>query len=677
MGSGMARESWPSVGMSTFRALLWLLPGMALTCQASEAWWQSTVLQQGSPGLSGALGQPFGVAVGPDGALYVTEVTHHRILRLDLDTGQTRVIAGTGQAGYSGDGGPATQATMNEPYEVRFDAEGNLYVVEIRNHVVRRIRRRDGVIETVAGTGEPGFGGDGGPARQAQLQRPHSIEIAGSKLWIADIGNHRIREVDLESGKIVTIAGNGEAELPQDGQPARGRPVAGPRALGWDGRVLWVALREGHSIWQLDVERDRWRHVAGTGQRGYAGDGGPAAAAQFAGPKGIALGPDGSVWIADTENSAIRRIDAKTRRIETVTATQPERPSSWARPHGITVDQAGRVFVADTENARVAMVVRPLRVGIIGLDTSHVIAFTKILNGPRPAPALQGTRVVAAYPPGSPDIESSVRRRAGYVKTLREEWQVEMVESIDALLERVDVVLLESNDGRPHLEQALPVLRKRVPLFIDKPIAGSLADAVAIFQAARHWRTPVFSSSSLRFARSTQDVRHGRIGRVRMAMTYSPCSLEKTHPDLYWYGIHGVESLFTVMGSGCQKVRRVQTPSLELVTGVWQGGRIGTFHGLRPPAKGGYGGTAVGEKGILPVGSYDGYQPLLVEIVEFFRTGKPPVSPEETLEIYAFMTAADVSKAEAGRFVTLEEVLTSAKQTAARTLRAHGIPASK
>ncbi len=664
------RRGWQPVlfaGLLVWGSLL-----VATGWSAEPAWQGSAVLGKGAAALPDTLGQPFGVTVGPDGALYVTEITHHRVMRLDLVTGKAVVVAGTGRPGYAGDGGPATEALLNEPYEVRFDEDGNLYVVEMKNHVVRRIRRKDGVIETVAGTGSSGFSGDGGPATAARLNKPHSIEVAGRHLWIADIGNHRIRHVDLKTRVITTIAGNGERQLPEDGGSAQNRPVAGPRALALRDGVLWVALREGHSIWKLDLDTNRWQHVAGTGTAGYSGDGGPAKQAQLNGPKGIALAGHHTLWIADTENQALRCIDLETGTIQTIAPSRNESGAAsrlaWSRPHGVAVDRAGRVYVADTQNERVVLAAPLLRVGIIGLDTSHVIAFTGILNGANPPPLLQAVRVVAAFPPGSPDIESSVSRRAGYTKTLREKWNVEMVDSIDALVERVDAVLLETNDGRPHLEQALPVLKKRLPVFIDKPIAGSLVDTVAIFDAAEQLGTPVFSSSSLRFAASTQAARHGKVGPIQAAMTYGPCSLEKTHPDLYWYGIHGVESLFTVMGTGCQKVRRIQTPSLELVTGVWNDGRIGTYHGLRPPAKRGFGGTAVGNRGIMAVGNHDGYQPLLVEIVEFFRTGRPPVSPTETLEIYAFMTAADVSKARGGEFVRLEEVLTEARMEAREKL---------
>jgi predicted dehydrogenase len=325
------------------------------------------------------------------------------------------------------------------------------------------------------------------------------------------------------------------------------------------------------------------------------------------------------------------------------------------------------VAVAEAERTREKQkIAGPIRVGMIGLDTSHCGAFAHELNDPHAAPDVAGFRVVAAYPRGSADIESSTKRIPEYTKNFQK-MGIEIVGSIDELLKKVDVVLLETNDGRPHLEQALAVIKSGKRCFIDKPIAGSLADAVAILEASRKYHVPVFSSSSLRFGKQTQAARHGKIGKIVSCETTSPCTLEKTHPDLYWYGIHGVESLFTVMGPGCRSVRRmVSTPSEDVVVGTWEGGRTGTFRGTRP--KGGYGGTAKGTAGTLPIGQYEGYRPLVVEIVKFFKTGVPPVSAEETLEIYAFMTAADESKRRHGAEVALENVLAPARVEAAKKL---------
>lgn len=307
---------------------------------------------------------------------------------------------------------------------------------------------------------------------------------------------------------------------------------------------------------------------------------------------------------------------------------------------------------------------KKLRVGIIGLDTSHAIAFTTILNDPKAAADVAGCTVVAAYPKGSPDIESSVKRVPKFTEDVQA-LGVEIVPSIDELLKRVDAVLLETNDGRPHLEQVVPVLKAGKPVFVDKPIAASLADAVAIFQAAEKFRVPLFSSSSLRFGKTTLAARTGSLGRVTECETTSPCSLEKTHPDLFWYGIHGVESLFTVMGTGCESVVRSTRDGKIRVVGTWSGGRTGTFQ-----EGAGYKGRAKGDKGEGDVGAYDGYRPLVVEIVTMFRTGKTPVTPAETLEIYAFMEAADESKRQDGAAVTLASVMEKAKRDAAKRLEA-------
>ncbi|QDT45502.1 Oxidoreductase family, NAD-binding Rossmann fold [Gimesia alba] len=305
-----------------------------------------------------------------------------------------------------------------------------------------------------------------------------------------------------------------------------------------------------------------------------------------------------------------------------------------------------------------------LRAGIIGLDTSHAIAFTKMLNTGKPEGDLAGIRVVAAYPQGSKDIESSVSRVPGYTKQVKE-MGVEIVDSIDELLKKVDVVFLETNDGRPHLEQAIPVFQAGKPVFIDKPIAGSLTDAVALFELSRKYNTPMFSSSSLRFSKGAQRLRNGEEGKITKCSTHSPCSLEPTHPDLFWYGIHGVETLFTVMGPGCQTAKRtVSNADRDEVVGKWSGGREGQFSGVRKGTPKGYGGTAVGKNGEVAVGGYDGYKPLLVEIAKFFRTGKAPVSEEETLEIYSFMEAADESKRQGGAEVSLASVLKKAKKAA-------------
>lgn len=295
------------------------------------------------------------------------------------------------------------------------------------------------------------------------------------------------------------------------------------------------------------------------------------------------------------------------------------------------------------------------RVGIIGLDTSHSVAFTGALNDPSAGQEFGGYKVVAAYPKGSNDIKSSVDRIPGYTEDVRK-LGVEIVNSVEELINRVDVVLLETNDGRLHLEQALPVMKAGKRMFIDKPIAASLHDTIAIFEVAKHYKVPVFSSSSLRYIPGAKEIAEGSVGKVLGADTYSPATIEKTHPDLFWYGVHGVETLFTVMGTGCKSVVRTYTDNTDLVAGTWQDNRIGTFRGIRY-GKADYGGTVFGEKGIAVLGKYSGYNPLLVEIIRFFQTGVVPVNPEETTEIFAFMAAAEESKQRGGTAVDMEEVI--------------------
>jgi len=308
------------------------------------------------------------------------------------------------------------------------------------------------------------------------------------------------------------------------------------------------------------------------------------------------------------------------------------------------------------------------RIGIIGLDTSHAPAFTRIFNAPdAPAEDFGGYRVVAAYPQGSPDIEASTSRVAGYVGEMRG-LGVEIVDSIPALVAKVDAVLLTTNDGRVHLEQALPVIGAGKPLYVDKPMAASLADVIALFEAARTKDVPLFSASSLRWIPGALELREGAQGAVEGADAFSWAALEPTHPDLYWYGIHGVEILYTVMGTGCLSVNRFRTEDTELCVGQWTDGRIGTFRGLRS-SEHSYGGTVFTERKIvcLPMGS--DYAPMLRAIARFFDTGRPPVSPDETIEIYAFMSAADRSKAQGGRPVLLADVLAEARAEAAKRVR--------
>lgn len=305
-----------------------------------------------------------------------------------------------------------------------------------------------------------------------------------------------------------------------------------------------------------------------------------------------------------------------------------------------------------------------IRIGIIGCDTSHVPAFTKEFNDPKASGDVAGFKVVAAFPGGSPDLKKdSMDRVPAYVEQLKA-GGVEIVDSIPKLLEKVDVVLLESVDGRPHLEQARPVIAAHKPLFIDKPLAGSLADAVAIAELSKRNDVPWFSSSSLRFGPKLVALRSDpKVGEIVGAEAFSPCKTEPHHPDLYWYGIHGVEALYALMGPGCESVTRVQTDGGELVVGTWKGGRIGTFRGIRE-GKADYGAIAFGAKGIGTQLGFEGYKPLAEQIGRFFKTKKSPVAAEETIELMAFMEAADESKRQGGRPVKLAEVLGKAREEA-------------
>lgn len=300
----------------------------------------------------------------------------------------------------------------------------------------------------------------------------------------------------------------------------------------------------------------------------------------------------------------------------------------------------------------------PLKVGIIGTDTSHVPAFTRLLNDEKGKDYVPGCKVVAAFKGGSADMKASYERVDKFAAELAEKWGVEIVDSIPALCAKVDVVLLESVDGRPHLEQVRPVFAAKKRVFIDKPLAGSLKDAKEIARLSKESGTPFFTASSLRYYETMIKARDGAaLGQVKGADSFGPCPIEKTHPDLFYYGIHGVEALYSAMGPGCETVTRVHTPGADVVVGRWKDGRIGTFRGIRE-GKAGYGLSVFGEKTMkssLTEQGQTGYRALVVEIVKFFQTGVSPVSPEEMIEVLAFMEAADLSKAQGGAPVKLPE----------------------
>ncbi|HIE97297.1 MAG TPA: hypothetical protein EYG03_00180 [Planctomycetes bacterium] len=342
--------------------------GTALPAAAADV---TTVAGTSTDGYSGdggpadqvAVSQPFGIVIGPDKALYICQVGSHVIRRVDPETNVITTVAGNGEKGYSGNGGLATAAALNEPYEVRFDKAGNMFFVEMQNHIVRKVNAVTGIIELVAGSGAKGFGGDNGPATQALLSRPHSIALDNkSNLYICDIGNHRVRKVDLTTGIISTFAGTGERKPTPDGSPITGTPTNGPRALDFDGRhSLILALREGNAIYRMNLNTKTLHHLAGTGKKGYSGDGGPAKQAALSGPKGVALGPNGDIYFADTESHTIRVIRVSTDTVETIVGDgmKGDGPDGAAlkcrldRPHGVFVDAAGRVYIGDSNNHRV------------------------------------------------------------------------------------------------------------------------------------------------------------------------------------------------------------------------------------------------------------------------------------------------------------------------------------
>ena len=324
-----------------------------------------------------------------------------------------------------------------------------------------------------------------------------------------------------------------------------------------------------------------------------------------------------------------------------------------SRVFGWAVAAAAFALVNTTSFAAEGKVVK---VGMIGLDTSHVIAFTQRFNDADNKNHVPGVKVVAAFKGGSPDIPSSADRIEGFTQRLVEQYGVKIYDTIEEMCQHVDGVLLESVDGRPHLEQVKPVIAAGKPVFIDKPMAGSLKDAIEIYQLAKAAGVPCWSSSSLRFYPGVEEVAKANYGELMGAISWGPCSLEEHHPDLFWYGIHPTEALFTIMGTGCETVSRVHTEDTDVVTGVWKGGKVGTVHGIRN-AKTGYKVVAFGTKAIVEQSSGGDYTPMLRHVAHFFHTGEAPVALEETIEILAFMEAADESKRQGGKPVKVADVL--------------------
>lgn len=317
----------------------------------------------GGPATKATIDNPFGVVRGPDGAIWFCEYTGQRIRRVAPD-GTISTIAGTGAKGYSGDGGSALQATFNLPHELRFDAAGtNLYIVDMTNHAVRKIDTQTNIITTIAGNGKPGYSGDGGPAKDAQFKQPHSIQFGPEgDLYVCDIGNNVIRKIDMKTGTISTFAGTGKPGVTPDGAPIAGTPLKGPRSIDFDkDGSMWLVTREGNQVFKFDLKAGKIHHVAGTGAKGFTGNGGPAKLATLSGPKGVAIDAEGNAWLADTESHSVRMINAKTGNLELIAGTgeKGDGPDGdplkckMARLHGIYVDADGSVFIGDSEAHRV------------------------------------------------------------------------------------------------------------------------------------------------------------------------------------------------------------------------------------------------------------------------------------------------------------------------------------
>lgn len=321
----------------------------------------------GGPALRAQLRDPFDLAFGRDGHLYFSDTNNHCVRRIDAKTGVITTVAGRGNKGDDGDGGPATAAKLNEPYGVAVDADGNLFFADRLNAKVRRVDAKTGVIRAVAGTGKPGFSGDGGLGDQAQLREPNGVALDGrGRLFIADVRDQRVRVVDLATGRIDTFAGTGRKEQSGDGGPYRTASLFGPRAVavGPDG-CIYVCEREGHAVRKIDPETGTISRYAGTGKAGYTGDGGPAGKATFRGPKEMKFDAEGNLFVVDTENQAIRRIDRKTGVITTAAGSGkqggggdggPATAAQLGRPHGIAIDRNGAVYIGDTLNHRIRRV---------------------------------------------------------------------------------------------------------------------------------------------------------------------------------------------------------------------------------------------------------------------------------------------------------------------------------
>jgi hypothetical protein len=303
-----------------------------------------------------------------------------------------------------------------------------------------------------------------------------------------------------------------------------------------------------------------------------------------------------------------------------------------------------------------------IRIGIIGLDSSHSEQFTLRLNDPANPNHVPGARVVAAYAGGSPDLPESATRVAGFTATLKDKFSVKIMATIPEVCAASDALMILSVDGRPHLDQAKDVIASGKPFFLDKPIAASLKDAVEIYKLAETAKVPMFSASATRWWPGVIEVANAEAIPARAALAYGPAPLLPHHPDLFFYGIHSAEALFTVMGGGCLSVERTSAPDVSVVTGLWEGGRLGTLYALHtlPMGSTSYKLIRFGQEKIIEQTSQGDYTPMLREVIKFFQTKQAPLSAKQTLEIYAFMEAAQESKRQNGKVITLREVLTKA-----------------
>ncbi|MFO0893009.1 MAG: hypothetical protein U0790_28220 [Isosphaeraceae bacterium] len=343
-------------------------PGPKETIETIAGTGQQGFAGDGGPASRAKLDQPFDVAFDAKGDAYFSDTFNHRIRKIDHETGKISTVAGSGGPGFTGDGGLAIEARMNEPYGVVVDRQGNLYFADRLNRRVRRIDAASGTITTVAGTGEPTYSGDGGPADRAGLVEPNGVALdpQGKRLYIADVAGHRIRVVDLETGRIATFAGTGRGRHEGDGRSAAESSIWGARAVdvGPDGTVF-ILEREGNTLRAVDPRTGVIRTVAGTGKKGYGGDGGPPERATFNGPKELAIDGSGRAFIVDTENHAIRLIDFGARTIRTLAGDGqvggvgdggPANRARLDRPHGVAIGADGSAWIADTNNHRIRRV---------------------------------------------------------------------------------------------------------------------------------------------------------------------------------------------------------------------------------------------------------------------------------------------------------------------------------